>query len=172
MMRRTRKWSQVKQEATRLAKLGCSPLEIAKHIRVDKSSVTRWIRAGKLPRADDSNVIALGVQPKQTPAEWAAAVREDYLLDATDEQLVTLGEAALMISQDPLAKRSERLNASRAFLSVVDKLKIVTRRGAEQAQPQPQQAPAANEPAQSAKKNPPVRRSNVDPRGLLMVVNK
>jgi hypothetical protein len=37
--------------------------------------------------------------------EWAASVRKDYQLDATDEQLVTLAESALGMALDPLQSR-------------------------------------------------------------------
>ena len=171
MRKRTRAWAFVAQEANRLAGLGCSPAEIASEIGVFKSTVTRWIKAGKLKLA--ATVVEITdatVRAKKTPAEWAQAIRDEYNLDDTDEQLVTLGESALTISQDRSAKRTERLNASRAFQSIVTQLKLVTRRAVKEEEQQPEKVAAI---AAAKPKNPPVRRrSAADPRAAFMRIVK
>lgn len=48
-MRRTRKWAGLQSEAQRLAGQHWAPRQIAARLGVNKSTVTRWIQAGKLP---------------------------------------------------------------------------------------------------------------------------
>lgn len=168
-MARTRRWSDVAQEALRLFKLRMSEREIAAHLGVAKSTVTRWKKQGKLPRlvVDNTEDENAPVSDRLTPAAWAAAMRAEYRLDPSDDQLVSLGERALVIANDANAKRSEQLNASRTFLSIDGKLKLVIRnmRAAEAMQQQP--APVAvhaGGPVAVPKRPRPVRRSSVDPR--------
>src|SRR5688572_22107946 len=122
VMRRTRKWAFVAQEATRLAGLGLSGYAIAKRLDVAESSVSRWVKAGKLvlrsgkggDLAADRGVIAASCD-HHTPEQWAAAVREGYALDATDDQLVTMAESALLLARDPGAAPTFRLQAMGRF---------------------------------------------------------
>ncbi len=160
-MSRTRKWSQNEQEATRLAAIGATPLEIAKHLGLNKSTVTRWFQAGKLTRGQKTQTIA-PVMPRQSPAEWAKAIRSEYALDATDEQLVTLGEQALSLTRDVTVSAPVQLNAARTFQSIAKQLAITTRQAALEK--------PIETPEQPAKKNPPVDRKPAgDPRTLYMV---
>lgn len=173
MKRRTRRWSQVQGEAKRLASIGCSPKEIAEQIDVDKSTVTRWFAKGKLQRS--GNVVDMPpASATKKPAEWAKAIRDEYALDETDDQLVTMAEAAAAIANDASAKRSERLNAMRTFRGIVSQLRLTTRAAAlEQQQQQPQQSVAVNAapPVPVKSKNPPIRRKGtVDPRVTLRAV--
>lgn len=162
-MRRTRKWSYVAQEATRLADIGLSPVEIASRLEVTRSTVQRWMAAGKLAdtrRGGPQHASA--VRPKSA-AEWAAAVRAAYALDATDEELVTMGEAALRKVHDPTQAPQVQLNAMGRFLAIVKQLALVAR-AAEATVPEPIEAPKTTPPVAS------VRRPGVDPRNLLMAV--
>lgn len=166
MGKRTRKWSFVAQEATRLAALGQSPREIALRLGVDKSTVTRWMQAGKLTRpAVAPRSHPLVAQAGQTPAEWSAAVRKDYDLDATDEQLVALAEGALGLSLDASVAPHVRMNASGRFQAIVRQLSLVTRGAAAIAPPAP--VSAATQPK---RQNPRVSRPSGDPRTLLQAV--
>lgn len=154
-MKRTRKWAFVEQEATRLAGLGLAPREIARRLGVAKSTVTRWIASGKLARRDPVP------QPtaQQSPGEWAASVRHDYALDATDAQLVTLAQRALELSLDPTVALPVQLHAAGRFQAIVRQLALVTRLG------------EATTSAPPAPVRPPVPRTDrADPRTLLMVV--
>jgi hypothetical protein len=164
-MKRTRKWAYVAQEASRLTALGLKPSEIAAQLEVSKSTVTRWIAKGKLPRIVVSNPEpANPVQARQTPAEWATSVREEYALDATDDQLVTLGESALRVSFDMAATAPVRLVAAGRFQAIVRQLALVTRRAtAEQVS-----APVAV--AAPPKRPVLVRRPKADPRKGLMAI--
>lgn len=168
-MRRTRKWAFVEQEATRLAALGLSPAEIAIHLEVNKSSVTRWIASGKL-KVPAKVVSMTPVVARQSPAEWAKSVREEYALSPTDEQLVTLGEAALSLSRDITAKASVQLNAGARFQSIAKQLDLLPKKGAIAEQQQPV-AVNGGAPEPERTTNPPVRRrASGDPRrGMALV---
>lgn len=171
MIRKTRKWSFVAQEAQRLAGLGLSPAEIADRLEVNKSTVTRWIAAGKL-KVPAKVVSMAPVVARMAPAEWAKAVRDEYALSPTDEQLVTLGEAALSLSRDMTAKASVQLNAGARFLAIAKHLDVLPRKEAAKALEQPK---AVNDTpvAPERKSNPPVRRrSKSDPRDSFMRVVK
>jgi hypothetical protein len=165
-MKRTRKWAFVAQEAGRLAALGKKPSEIARALGLDKSTVTRWISAGKLTRheaqAPAARAVAEGAWRDKTAAEWAAIVREDYDLSETDDQMVTLAESALLLSRDPLALPGTRLAAMREFRAQVKQLGLETRAVV----PMPDVAPA--EPETSSKVAPALKRTGTDPRGILM----
>lgn len=170
MKRRTRRWSQVQGEAKRLASIGCTPKEIADQIDVDKSTVTRWFAKGKLQRT--GNVVDMPqASAVKKPAEWAKAIRDEYSLDETDDQLVTMAAAAAAIANDTAAKRSERLNAMRTFRSIVAHLRLVTRSAAAEQQEQQPAVVNASPPVLVKSKNPPVRRkATVDPRVTLRAV--
>lgn len=162
-MSRTRKWVQVSQQATRLASIGASPLEIAQEIGVNKSTVTRWFKVGKLTRGQRTDVLA-PVLPRPSPAEWAASMRAEFALSASDEQLVTLGEQALLLTRDVTVKATVQLAAQRNFLAIDKALALRTRASKVEEDP----APVVTEAP--SKKNPPVHRKAAgDPRALYMV---
>lgn len=164
-MKRTRKWAFVEQEATRLAKLGLPPQEIAERIGVNRSSVTRWMATGKLPRTDgEPTTRAQHVrgQPGQTPAQWAETVRREYSLDATDEQLVMLAEQALTMASDSTLTASARMNAAGRFQALSRQLALTARRSVSLEDEKPDVTPAA-EP-----KRPMIQRSTIDPRTSLL----
>lgn len=160
-MRRTRKWSFVAQEATRLAGLGLSPVEIADRLEVKRSTVQRWMAAGKIAdtRRGAKRTGPLVVKLIKA-SEWAVTVRKDYALDATDEQLVTLAETALGKALDPLLPVPVQLQATRTFQGLVKQLALVAR-DADVVSPRPDAAP----PARTVR--PFV---GGDPRGILMGV--
>jgi hypothetical protein len=163
-VRRTRKWAFVAQEATRLAGLGLTPVEIADRLEVKRSTVQRWMASGKL--VDTRRGAKQGRVPPVTkltkPSEWAATVRKDYALDATDEQLVTLAETALGKALDALQAPMVQLAAMRAFQGIVKQLALVARH-----------ADASPKPEDSRRRAAVVRtaqRSGVDPRQILTAV--
>lgn len=175
-MKRTRKWSYVAQEATRLAGLGLSPREIGQRLGVNKTTVNRWISAGKLtlvrPEKDvrpTSAQATAAIRARQTPPQWAASVRGEFDLNVTDDQLVTLAETALTMSTDPTAPAHVRMNAAGRFQAIVRQLALDTR-GAASQQPTGDTPPPEAPPERH--RNPPVRRPSGDPRGILMAVNE
>lgn len=166
-MKRTRKWAFVEQEATRLAKLGLPPQEIAERIGVNRSSVVRWMQSGKLPRTDgESTTRAARMQgkPGQTPEEWAATIRQDYQLDATDEQLVALGQWCLEIAKDSNQKPAERFRATERWQAIVRQLALVARRQVSPEVEKPEVSPAQAQ----APVRPSIQRSVTDPRASLL----
>lgn len=128
-MKRTRKWAFVAQEARRLADMGLAPVDIAARLNVQRSTVQRWMASGKLPdtRRDARAGRTPSVNVNTKPADWAASVRREYQLDATDDQLVTLAEAALGKALDPMESTSNRMSASRTFQGLVKQLALVAR---------------------------------------------
>ncbi len=164
-MKRTRRWEFVKQDALRLAALGLSADEIANQVGVDRATVFRWKKAGKLQVGSGSSADAAQVPlvtTDQTSAQWAAAVRAAYALDVTDSQIVTIAESALLVAKDPGTPGTLRLAAMREFRAAVKQLGLVARAGAEDGTPAP-------EPAVPAKRKTfqVQRRGGGDPRSLL-----
>lgn len=147
-----------------------SPAVIAERLGVNHSTVTRWMADGKLPRTGEATpqeVAPIRARKRQTPAQWADAIRKDYDLDETDDQLVSIGQSALEMSRDKKVPPHVRMTAAGRFQAIVRQLALVTRRAQEQ--PATPEAPA-NE-ADTPKKNPPVARPAGDPRLRLMAVN-
>jgi hypothetical protein len=160
-MKRTRKWAFVAQEAIRLANLGLSPLDIAERLELNRATVQRWMAAGKLTDTRQSVAARSRVEilkrSGQTPDGWASAVRQDYALDVTDDQLVTLAEAALRTARDPTASIRVQLSAMGRFQAIVKQLALV---------PREVDAPT---PLPPAPEEPPMpRERRADPRAALM----
>ena len=162
-MQRTKKWTFVAQEAQRLASLGLTAAEIAQKVGVHRATVGRWIEGGLLAVEQPAHRSVPAVQASQSPREWAAAVRANYQLDATDEQLMTLAEAALEVSLSRSASAAVRMNATRTYQGLVRQLNLVARVAAQEVE-----QPAA-EP-QRRQHTPVSRPSGPDPRTLLMAV--
>lgn len=171
-MKRTRKWSYVAQEAGRLAGLGVSAAEIARRLEVNESSVSRWIKAGKLTISrqrrtaqGESDPDPLGEiaksdpHPIQSPEQWAAEVRQTFALDPTDDQLVTAARLQLETMHDGNATNADRRAASTEFRAIVKQLALIGRGKASETPAEPE-APKRG-PLQI------VRRK--DPRALLAV---
>ena len=169
-MKRTRKWAFVSQEAARLAALGLKPSEIAARLGLNKSTVTRWMAAGKLerhekPAAGSPRVLEGTVWRDQTPAEWAAAVREDYDLSVTDDQLVTLAQNSLVMSRDATVSANLRMTATRTFQGLVRQIGLETRSVVDVPDVTPK--PEAPEEPISRPATPLFRKPGTDPRFLL-----
>lgn len=138
-MKRTRKLNFVRQDAERLAALNMSPAEIAKELDVNKSTVTRWFASGKLKKPEP-NALFSPAPARQSPADWAKSMREEFLLSSTDEQLVTLGEQALSLSRDVTVSSVVQLSASASFRAIAKQLAIATSRTAAKVPEQPKKA--------------------------------
>jgi len=152
-MKRTRKWAYVEQEAKRLADLALSSSEIARRLGVNHSTVLRWIAAGKITKRTRTSV---GTSVRA--ANWAAAVRKDFSLDASDEELLAMGQTAIEVAHDRTQAPSVRLAAMGRFQAVVKQLALPARL-------------ADQGPIVAAKPDPPAPRTpRPDPRGLLMAV--
>lgn len=168
-MKRTRKWGFVAQEAGRLAALGLAPKDIAIKLGVNKSSVTRWMAAGRLKSTRGRTLrppssTAPPLRPPKTPDAWAQDIRRSYDLDATDDQLVAIAESALALTLNMAETPQIRLQAAGRFQAIVKQLALVARSGVDT-------KPTSLE-SQAAAKKPPVRRHAGDPRVLMMAVAK
>lgn len=168
-MKRTRKWKYVEQDAIRLAGLGLSPLEIANRLGLNRSTVTRWIAAGKLGtkastrRKQRAKVLSVSASGGKSPAAWVSAVRKDFQLDETDAQLVVLAKDALAMAQDRKLKPRERLSAMAEFRANVKQLALVAR-GEDGAH----EKPTESEPPAAAQR-PAAPAQRADPRKLFVV---
>lgn len=168
-MKRTRKWGFVAQEARRLNGLGLPPKEIAKRLDLDRSTVTRWIASGKLPK-QEKQPKRKTTQEQQAPAPreplspeaWSAYVRQTFDVETTDDQLVRLGEIALRVSLDERVTPQARMSAAARFQSIVKQLALVATRE-ELTTP----APAA----ETKKQKPRIVRRGPDPRRALELVS-
>ena len=123
-MQITRRWNQVGPEAKRLADRGLSPLAISEALGVDRSTVQRWMAAGKIADTRTSRT----VEPDSPLAAdlpslaWAAAIRAAYPLDNTDDKLVALADLALQVAENPAESSSVRLAAMGRFQALTKQL--------------------------------------------------
>lgn len=138
----------------------------ARELGVDRSTITRWMQAGKI-KAKPQVELREGKTPPPPPtatswAEWAPAVRDAYVLSPTDTQLVALAEKALALVYDE-DKAVVQLMAMARFAALVKQLNL------QQAAPVQAQAPtsAPPRPLMAARS---VVRSTADPRAILMAV--
>jgi len=142
-----RKWIRVGPEAKRLAALGISPTEVASQLGVDRSTVQRWMAAGRITDTRTSRTVepASPLAADLPALEWAAAIRAAYTLDATDEKLVALADLALSVAQNPAELSSIRLGAAGRFQSLVKQLAARIRPTAEEVAPAPVRAAIVRE---------------------------
>lgn len=138
----------------------------ARELGVDRSTITRWLQAGKIKARPQVELREGKTAPPPPTAatwsEWAPAVRDAYVLSATDQQLVALAAKALELAHDA-DKEVVQLMAMARFAALVKQLNL------QQSAPVSTQAPVA--PARVPLV--PVRsvsRSTADPRALLMAV--
>lgn len=129
----------------------------AKQLGVQRSSLYRWIKVGKLtaPAGTQAGEIT-PPGAEQTPEAWAAAVRETAMLDGTGLALLMLAEKALTMSQveeDP----KTRLSAMARFQQLVKQLSLRVA------------VPAAVEPSKM-RATSAMRPHRADPRAMLMAV--
>lgn len=161
-MKKTRKWGFVAQEAKRLADLGLAPVDIAARLNVERSTVQRWMQAGKIrdTRRDSREGRTPAVNLQTKPGDWSSQVRSEYALDATDDQLVTMAETAISFANDPSRSERVRLAAMREFRGSVKQLALVTRKADQPDDPAPASPPAR------PRRDVPARPA-ADPRSLL-----
>jgi excisionase family DNA binding protein len=158
-VKRTRKWVYVGQEAQRLASLGMTHRELASKLGVQKSTITRWFASGKLTRARPRRQVGDALQAPKAPAEWAAAIRKDYALDPSDDQLVTLAQQALEFAYNDALSPATRSQARRDFQNLVKQLALGLSDRRVDA-PEPVRKPTAPPPSP--------QRSGIDPRTILL----
>lgn len=129
----------------------------AKQLGVERSTLYRWIKAGKLkaPAGTHAGEIPPPGQD-QSPEEWAAHVRETAALDGTGLALLSLAARALTMAQNE-PKPETQLSAMARFQQLVRQLSLRTGAPVEV-------GPSKTRPMTSDR---PYR---ADPRALLMAV--
>ena len=93
----------------------------AKALGVNKATVFRWVKAGKIP-GPGGRRRAPTVPP--SPEGWAPTIRAAYLLDATETALVELADAALTMARDAAMKPADRLAAMARFAQLVRQIDL------------------------------------------------
>lgn len=106
-----------------------SKSEAARRLQVDRSTLHRWLAAGKVStRANLQNPPAAGAgrddAAPQDAATWAEWVRQAYELNRTELELLTLAESALALSADATARPADRLAAMSRFQALVRQLSL------------------------------------------------
>lgn len=125
----------------------------AKALGVDRSTVTRWIADGKVPRPGGrrqsrGSAMSRTEPPKVLPVSadvWATDIKERYELSATESAIVELARAALVLALDLTQDPRVRAAGSREFRACVSDLnleeesdgKVETPRGRVRAFPRP-----------------------------------
>jgi hypothetical protein len=100
--------------------------EAAARLKVDKSTVFRWVRAGKVPPPGGkpgpkaAQVGQLADVPIPTTAiSWLERVRATYEFNPTEEVLVQLADIALRLAEDSSLSVPVRMAAAGRFQSLV-----------------------------------------------------
>ena len=103
----------------------------ARKLGVNRSSIQRWRRAGKLPAVTPSG---RPPRPAATPrtldqhppsAEgWAASIRAAYDLTATELELLALAERARTLALDATARPDIQLAAAGRFQTLIRQLNL------------------------------------------------
>jgi len=132
MRKKTYVFEALKPEATLLLASGASMTAAARQLGVDRATIHRWVKAGRLARparrgprritAPSPAQVAPGAP--LTPADWAESVRTAYDLNPTEVALVELAEAALALAHDPEARPSDRLAAMARFGALVKQINL------------------------------------------------
>ena len=130
--------------------------EAAQKLGVNRSSLHRWMQAGKVAKPEPKTGVAAGAQPGQDPAEWARQVREAGELDPTRSTLLDLAVDALRMSRDTECRPETRLSAMGRYQQLVKQLNLDTGEQAAASKPMANPARAA--------------RTGTDPRNILMAV--
>lgn len=130
----------------------------AKRLGVNRSTLHRWLQAGKVQRAAPKTGVAAGAAAGQTPTAWAKAVRESCALDFTQGVLVDLAVSALELARSPEENAAVRLSAMGRYQNLVRQLDLTS-----EALVQQPGRPAARAPLLP-------RRQVADPRSGLMAV--
>lgn len=128
-MKRTHKFKELNDVAAVVAKAP-NLASAAKVLGVDRSTLHRWIEAGKLPRPRSKPPVRKGeteiekdAQAAESPTGWAAEIRANYALSKTDLELLDLAAAALLMAKTEQHAR-DRLAAMARFQQLVRQLNL------------------------------------------------
>lgn len=131
----------------------------ARRLGVNRSTLYRWLKAGKVQGPAPKSGLAAGARTDQTPDAWAQAVREAGELDVTQDVLVDLAAAALVLARTA-EQPALRLAAMGRYQLLVKQLNLtVESLGGSQ-----------TSPAEARQPITPRRASGIDPRAALRAV--
>ena len=93
-------------------------VEAAEQLGVNRSTLHRWIAAGKVPEPGSARPKGEGaaVQPGQSPEEWLKAAQSRREFSATELQLLDLARAALVLAYQSEDEKT-RLSAMNRFMA-------------------------------------------------------
>jgi hypothetical protein len=92
----------------------------AVQLGVDRSTIWRWQKSGKLTQAVRGSASAPEVvAPDQSAEEWAAGIRREHILSSTQLQVLDLAARRLNEARDPAVPLSQQLAASAMFQKLV-----------------------------------------------------
>lgn len=136
--------------------------EAAKTLGVDRSTLTRWLQAGKVQRADQHGtplptVPAKDIPIPEQPGTWADTVRATFRLTDTELKLVELAHRMLLLAEGDGGALT-RITATGRFQQIVKQLNLIDekRKDAQKDDGKPVR--------------PTIARSGADPRAVLMAV--
>jgi len=97
----------------------------ARRLGVNRATVHRWIVDGKVPRpSGKADSAAVTARAGQSPHAWAKAVRRDYELSSTEQQLLDLAVAALTMARDGALRPEQRIAAMGRYQQLVRQLDL------------------------------------------------
>lgn len=115
-------------DAPRVVAASPSVAEAARRLKVNPSSVHRWIASGAVPRPAGRQARALttdtALPERQSPEAWSQAVREAYDLSPTEAVLVQLAERALRLASSTDAPPAAQLAAMGRFQALTKQLHL------------------------------------------------
>jgi hypothetical protein len=127
MSKRTHKRRALGDVATVIA-AAPSVAAAAKALGVSRQCIYDWIKAGKAPRPGGGGPVAPATEPQpalpESADEWAASVRRDYTLSATENLLVSVGHGLLTIALNATEKPADRSTAAGRWLAVLRTLNL------------------------------------------------
>lgn len=130
----------------------------ARKLGVDRSTIHRWMEAGKAPRpAAQRTRSEDAAKPCETPEAWASRVKRSTDLDDTGQVLLDLAVRALTLARTEKDPRIQLAAMGRYQLLVRQLFAATDEAGAEK-------------PQTPRRETPRQRNVATDPRGLLMAV--
>jgi len=123
-VKKTWRWGSVMGRAADVMRTAPSLSAAAAVLQVDRQTVHRWVKAGKIPPPGGGRQPLPRVLEVPASAAWGDRIRALYALSVTDLELVPLAETALALARDESLKASERLAAMARFQSLVRQLHL------------------------------------------------
>jgi transposase-like protein len=121
-LKRTHKFQSLSGVAGVIAR-SASLTAAARQLGVNRSTLHRWIAAGKVAGPESRPSRGRSTTGSQrSPESWAQWVRETFDLNGTEDALVKLAEQALALAQDQGAKPEVRLSAMGRFQQLTRQL--------------------------------------------------